>query len=218
MRCRSCLGAASARSCPHYLHAVACLGNGLVHVCGEASKVTGATLSSSKYGVTVSPECSAVEFAWFIGAVVLSFPAPWRARMLGLLGGVVFVALLNSLRVASLFLVGVHARMAFDLVHEDVWAVLLIIEDDDFYRWMDRVDRCPIRVRVEGESCFGVRASEQFRVAFRPVLQPAGLGRLAGSLRKRTLRLRSRGLLTAAGDSALPANRCESGSRVRATA
>jgi exosortase/archaeosortase family protein len=126
---------------PHYLHAVACLGNGLVHFCGEASTVTGATLSSPQYGVTVSPECSAVEFAWFIGAVVLSFPAPWRARILGLLGGVVFIALLNSLRVASLFLIGIHARVAFDLVHEDVWAVLLIIGTTVFIAgWIAWID------------------------------------------------------------------------------
>jgi exosortase/archaeosortase family protein len=112
---------------PPYLHTVATLAQLLSRCFGESGEVVGATLRSPAYAVTVSPACSAVELAGFIAAAVIAFPSPWRAKVSGVLVGVILVAVLNVIRVTSLFLVGLHARSAFDMVHDDLWAVLFIL-------------------------------------------------------------------------------------------
>ncbi|MDR3404256.1 MAG: archaeosortase/exosortase family protein [Chthoniobacter sp.] len=115
------------RSLPAYLHAVACGANWLAHLAGETSEVTGSTLRAPAFGVTVAPECSALEFVRLLTAVMLAFPASWRARALGIALAVCWCVLLNVLRVASLLLVGIHAPSLFALAHEELWAVLLIL-------------------------------------------------------------------------------------------
>jgi len=112
---------------PSYLHAVATVARFLSHCFGESGEVVGATLRSPAYAVTVSPACSAVELAGFIVAAVVAFPSRISAKISGALLGMLLVALLNIIRVTSLFLVGLHAPGAFDLVHEDLWAVLFIL-------------------------------------------------------------------------------------------
>jgi exosortase/archaeosortase family protein len=112
---------------PLYLHAIASGANGCAHLFGESSEVAGTTLRSAVFGVTVAPECSAIEFVWFISAVVLAFPATWRARALGVLLAAALGGLINVLRVASLLLVGVHAHSLFALVHEELWAVPMVV-------------------------------------------------------------------------------------------
>lgn len=115
------------RVLPFYLHAVASVAAALAHCFHDAATVTGATLHSPAYAVTVAPSCSAVGLACYIGAAVIAFPSPWRAKISGFFLGVCFVVVLNVLRVTSLYLVGVHARSAFEVAHDDVWAVLLIM-------------------------------------------------------------------------------------------
>jgi len=115
------------RVLPAYLHAVATIAAALTHCFGESTTVAGAMLHSPTYAITVAPSCSAVELACYIGAAVIAFPSSWRAKASGFFLGVCFVVVLNVLRVTSLFLVGAHARSAFEIAHEDVWAVLLIV-------------------------------------------------------------------------------------------
>lgn len=115
------------RLLPQYLHAVASFARALSHWFGESGEVAGATLRAPSYAVTVSPACSAVELAGFIVAAVVAFPSSWRAKVSGVLLGMLLVATLNVIRVTSLFLVGLHARQAFDMVHDDLWAVVFIL-------------------------------------------------------------------------------------------
>ncbi len=127
---------------PSYLAASAYLANGLVHLVGEYSHVTGPTISSAQFAMTISPECSALEFVWFIGAVVLSFPSSWKGKVFGLLSAVLFVTAVNVLRAGTLYLVGTHARRVFDFVHEDAWSVLFILLATIFVLcWISAVQR-----------------------------------------------------------------------------
>lgn len=127
---------------PSYLHTVALLAQALSRCFGEVGEVVGATLRAPAYAVTVSPACSAVELAGFIVAAVLAFPSPWRAKVSGVVLGMIFIAGLNVARVTSLFLVGLHARASFDMVHDDLWAVLFILGATFFVGlWIARVQQ-----------------------------------------------------------------------------
>ena len=110
-----------------YLIATARISNAILHLLGENSQVTASTIWSSKHAITVLPLCSALELVWFVCAVVISFPASFFRKVVGLLVGISLIFALNLLRVASLFYVGVHYHSYFDTVHENVWPAPLII-------------------------------------------------------------------------------------------
>jgi len=103
------------------------LANCLLNLLGEKSQLTEATLSSGLFAITVLKACTCVEFVWFYCAALIVFPSPWTRKLPGILIGAAALLALNLLRVMSLFLVGVHFPKAFDMVHEDIWSVSLII-------------------------------------------------------------------------------------------
>lgn len=110
-----------------YLQTLARLANGLLSGFGENSQLTGATIWSGKYGVTVTPECAGLQFGWFLAAAMVAFPAAWGRRALGFVIGVALLGVLNVVRVGSLYFVGVHAPSAFASMHEDVWPSILVL-------------------------------------------------------------------------------------------
>ncbi|MGB8169128.1 MAG: archaeosortase/exosortase family protein [Chthoniobacteraceae bacterium] len=112
---------------PTYLMATAWLANALLHAVGEVSQIAETSIWSLKYSVTVADKCSGLELAWFLGATLLAFPATWGKRLLGAALGFVFLSVLNVLRVASLYLIGVHGTGAFAVIHEDAWPALMIL-------------------------------------------------------------------------------------------
>jgi len=112
---------------PGYLDTTARLTNTFLHILGEDTHLAGASIWSQKYSVTVTPDCSALEFSWFLVAALLVFPARWHWKIAGIASGIAMLAVLNVLRVATLYLIGIRALTLFDLVHEDVWPVLLIM-------------------------------------------------------------------------------------------
>jgi exosortase H (IPTLxxWG-CTERM-specific) len=110
-----------------YLQVTAWVANGLLHLIGERSSLTGASIWSQASSVTVTEACSALEFTWFLAAAILAFPGPWLRKLAGVGLGFVVLSALNVLRVASLYLIGVHSVGAFTVVHEDAWPALLIL-------------------------------------------------------------------------------------------
>lgn len=110
-----------------YLEATALLANSLVHLVGENSQLAGASIWSARYSVTVSDACSALELVWFLGAAMLAFPASWSRKIAGLAASLLLLGLLNVLRIASLYLCGLHGWKAVDVIHQDAWPALLVM-------------------------------------------------------------------------------------------
>jgi exosortase/archaeosortase family protein len=57
---------------------------------------------------------------------LLTFPAKLKNKFIGLLYGIVFLLLINLVRIISLFLTGLYFPKAFPLMHEDIWQGLFI--------------------------------------------------------------------------------------------
>jgi exosortase/archaeosortase family protein len=142
------------RCLPFYLQGVAWVANGFARLFGVGSQVTGSTLYSAAFGVTVSRDCSGIEFVCFIAAVIVAFPATWRARLAGILLAIGWCALLNVLRVASLLFVGTHAPRAFDLMHEELWSIGLIAASTLFVAgWIHWLAREPEAALNRQDGC-----------------------------------------------------------------
>ena len=94
---------------------------------GEQVRVDGQVLSSPRFAVTIYNGCNGLEAILVFVAGVLAFPAPWRARLLGVVGGFVAVQVLNVVRVVSLYYVGVWRPEWFTTAHVLVWQTVVIL-------------------------------------------------------------------------------------------
>ena len=111
----------------HWLQWNARIAGSLVNLMGGQCHVSGDSIWSASYAVTVSPECSALEYAGFLSAALLSFPSPFRCKIAGILAGVAILVILNLVRIASLYWIGVRFAASFAAVHVTVWPGALVV-------------------------------------------------------------------------------------------
>jgi exosortase H (IPTLxxWG-CTERM-specific) len=110
-----------------YQHFNAKASGTLLTILGHDIKVAGETISSPDFSVNIKHGCDAVEpTALFIFAV-LAFPAPFLKKLPGIIAGTVFLAIINIVRIVSLFLIGVYYPKAFHTMHVDVWQAIFIL-------------------------------------------------------------------------------------------
>lgn len=96
----------------------------------DASMImTNAVLRHRQYGfaLEVATSCSALPVTWLLFSGMLAFPdVAWRYKALGMAAAVLGVQMLNIVRLISLFYFGAWLESGtFDLIHQQVWPVLL---------------------------------------------------------------------------------------------
>jgi exosortase H (IPTLxxWG-CTERM-specific) len=88
---------------------------------------TGTVIRSPRFALDVQNGCNGVEATILLAAAMLAFPATLRSRLIGLPFAIAAVALLNLVRLGSLFWLGEHYRQVFEFVHVAVWQSLVIL-------------------------------------------------------------------------------------------
>ena len=73
------------------------------------------------FSVSIIIECVGILEMLIYSACVLAFPAPWRARAIGVPLGCFAIFSFNVLRIATLLVVGRHWHAAFDFFHLYFW-------------------------------------------------------------------------------------------------
>jgi exosortase H (IPTLxxWG-CTERM-specific) len=94
---------------------------------GQDVRMQGTIIRGSRFAVNIRNGCNGVEAMLIFLAAVLAFPAPWRARLLGLAVGVVAIQLVNLIRVVALYLTGAYFPALFDASHTVVWQTIVIL-------------------------------------------------------------------------------------------
>lgn len=61
--------------------------------------------------------CNGLEAVLIYAVAVLSFPAKWTKKLIGIAVGFVIIQIINMLRIVALAFSGVHYRELFDLLH-----------------------------------------------------------------------------------------------------
>jgi exosortase H (IPTLxxWG-CTERM-specific) len=112
---------------PGYLRLNAVVSSAILSGLGQGTSISGTGISSARCTIDIRRGCDAVEPTALFVAAVLAFPAAFRRKISGVLAGMVLLALLNLVRIISLFLVGVYFPKAFELMHGDVWQALFIL-------------------------------------------------------------------------------------------
>ena len=82
----------------------------------------------SGIGVSVEAGCNGVEACLILLAAMLAYPAPWKLKLLGILGGSVAVQAVNVLRVISLFYLARWDKDFFEFAHLYLWQALIMLD------------------------------------------------------------------------------------------
>lgn len=76
------------------------------------------------FAIVVSHACAGLSSMWLLGAAILVFPAPWKAKTFGIFSGFLIIQVLNILRLMSLVYFGQFYAEWFETVHEQLWPLL----------------------------------------------------------------------------------------------
>jgi len=107
--------------------AVARASAALLNLMGEGVSVSGTAIGSKAFSVNIENGCNGLETALLLAAAVLAFPASWRQRIAGFVGGFLAIELVNLVRVVSLFWIGAHRPRWFGSAHTLVWQSLVVL-------------------------------------------------------------------------------------------
>lgn len=129
----SLIGGAAALAMPTLREPLASLGrmtatcvHGLMQVFTDLTTQHAHLVTYDGFSVAVVVECVGVLEMLIYSACVLAFPAPLRARALGVLFGCAAIFVFNLLRIVALLVVGRHWSEAFDFFHLYFWQATLI--------------------------------------------------------------------------------------------
>lgn len=113
---------------PWYLRTNAQAAGGIVHLFGhEQMRVNGKSLIDPRGAISVERGCDAMEATALYVSAVLASPAALGSRFAAAALGTVILAVINLIRIITLFLTNVHWKRAFDVMHLDVWQAAFIL-------------------------------------------------------------------------------------------
>jgi exosortase/archaeosortase family protein len=99
---------------------------GLGKVLGYDVWREGTIMGSGDFEVDVAPACSGAVPTSIYLAAVLAYPAGWRPKLIGSALGIAAIHMINLLRVAGLFLIGLYFREVFHETHVYVAQSLVV--------------------------------------------------------------------------------------------
>lgn len=113
----------------------------LISVCGGKAILDGAILRSPDgFAVEMRDGCNAVEVTILLWAAVVAFPATWRLKLAGLIGGSFVIQVVNIFRFISLFYLGQYSVRWFEFAHSYLWESLILLDTIViFWLWVNRV-------------------------------------------------------------------------------
>lgn len=99
----------------------------ILHLFGEQATVSGCVVSSPRFAVTIFNGCNGLITSLIFISGVLAFPASWRAKAVGAVGGLLAIQAINLVRIVSLFYIGVYFPEYFSQSHIFVWQSVVIL-------------------------------------------------------------------------------------------
>jgi len=125
-RCGAALGVGKPRLHGRHPAGLARVTGTLLNVLGHSTSVSGNTVATESFGISVVTACTGIFVLGLYLVAVIAYPCRWISKLLGVLLGIGGVFMLNLIRLISLFYVGMHMPQHFDAVHQLVWQSLMI--------------------------------------------------------------------------------------------
>lgn len=100
----------------------------------------GTVINAAEFALDIRNGCNGVEAVVLLLAAIAAFPASLVDRTKGLLSGLLFVQIVNVVRLVMLFWLGLYHHSVFKLFHVTVWqTVIVLFTFAFFYVWSTRV-------------------------------------------------------------------------------
>lgn len=112
---------------PRLQRANAVASTAILNLFGENATSHDTNIITPRYPLNVAHGCDAIEPIALFVAAVLAFPTRWTPKLPGLFVGAAVLAVLNLVRIVSLYYTGVHWPTAFETMHVDVWQPAFIV-------------------------------------------------------------------------------------------
>jgi len=110
-----------------YTAVIAQMSGFILRIFGETATVTGCVVSSPRFAVTIYNGCNGLITSLIFVSGVLAFPARISAKLIGVIGGLLAIQLINLVRIVSLFYIGIFMPQHFNDAHIFVWQSLVIL-------------------------------------------------------------------------------------------
>jgi exosortase H (IPTLxxWG-CTERM-specific) len=110
-----------------YTTLIAKISGNVLRLLGEDMTINGCVLRSPRFAVTIYNGCNGLITSLIFVSGVLAFPARWSAKIIGVLGGLLSIQIINLIRIVSLFYIGIYLPRFFSQSHIFIWQSLVIL-------------------------------------------------------------------------------------------
>lgn len=110
-----------------YTAFIARFSGAVLRLFGESATVSGCVVSSPRFAVTIFNGCNGLITSLIFISGVLAFPARWPAKLIGVVGGLAAIQLINMVRIVSLFYIGIYFPALFNDAHIFIWQSIVIL-------------------------------------------------------------------------------------------
>jgi len=112
---------------PSYMRFYASASAAVMNLFGEGASADGTSVASPRYSVNIRHGCDALAPSALFIAAVLAFPGSFRSKIPGLIAGTLVLAVINLVRIITLFYTGIHFPKWFETMHVDVWQPAFVL-------------------------------------------------------------------------------------------
>ena len=84
---------------------------------GITSTYSGTLINLPSISLDVAFGCNGLEAVMIYTVAVLTFPATWKDKIIGIVGGFLVIQVLNLIRIVALAYAGVYHRDLFEVIH-----------------------------------------------------------------------------------------------------
>lgn len=118
---------------------IATVASSTLNLFGQQTSASGTSITSPSFAVNVKNGCNGIEAMLILLAALLAFPMSWRVRLQGIALGTLLIQILNLVRITTLYLLGKYHPQLFDIFHNAVWQVVIVLSAVVFFfEWVRR--------------------------------------------------------------------------------
>ena len=110
-----------------YTTMVARVSGTALSILGEEITVSGCDLRSPRFAVTIYNGCNGLITSLIVLSGILAYPAPRRAKLVGVVAGLSIIQIVNLIRIVSLYYIGALMPEFFNASHIVVWQSMVIL-------------------------------------------------------------------------------------------
>lgn len=99
----------------------------IINIFGQNTISESGIISSPQVSISIARGCDSIEAMALFVSMTLAFPMKWRSKFIGIVYGIAVLFLINLIRIATLFFSMLYQPEIFDVLHAQVWPVLIIL-------------------------------------------------------------------------------------------